>query len=43
MQNSQSNDEIQALRNENQLIKQQLQELDSLRREVEETRYLKTP
>ena len=41
MQNSQSNDEIQALRNENQLIKQQLQELDSLRREVEETRYLK--
>ena len=41
MQNSQSNDEIQALRNENKLIKQQLQELDSLRREVEETRYLK--
>ena len=41
IQNSQSNDEIQALRNENQLIKQQLQELDSLRREVEETRYLK--
>ena len=41
MQNSQSNDEIQSLRNENQLIKQQLQELDSLRREVEETRYLK--
>ena len=41
MQNSQSNDEIQALRNENQLIKQQLQELDSLRREVEEARYLK--
>ena len=41
MQNSQSNDEIQALRKENQLIKQQLQELDSLRREVEETRYLK--
>ena len=41
MQNSQLNDEIQALRKENQLIKQQLQELDSLRREVEETRYLK--
>ena len=41
MQNSQSNDEIQALRNENKLIKHQLQELDSLRREVEETRYLK--
>ena len=41
MENSQSDKEIQALRAENQLIKQQLQELDNLRREVAETRYLK--
>ena len=42
MQNSQSDNEIQALKAENQLIKQQLQELDNLRNEVAETQYLKT-
>ena len=41
MQNSQSDNEIQALKAENQLIKQQLQELDNLRNEVAETQYLK--
>ena len=41
MQNSQSDNEIQALKAENQLIKQQLQELDNLRKEVAETQYLK--
>ena len=41
MQNSQSDKEIQALKAENQLIKQQLQELDNLRNEVAETQYLK--
>ena len=41
MQNSQSDNEIQAFKAENQLIKQQLQELDNLRNEVAETQYLK--
>ena len=41
IQNSRPDSEIQALRVENQLIKQQLQELDTLRREVAEARYLK--
>ena len=41
MQNSRTDNEIQSLRAENQLIKQQLQELDTLRREVAEARYLK--
>ena len=41
MQNSQSDNEIQVLKAENQLIKQQLQELDNLRNEVAETQYLK--
>ena len=34
--------EIQALKNENQLIKQQLQELNVLRKEASEAQYLKT-
>ena len=34
--------EIQALKNENQLIKQQLQELNMLRKEASEAQYLKT-
>ena len=41
MQNSQSNNEIQSLKAENQLIKQQLKELDNLRKVVTETQYLK--
>ena len=41
MQNSQSDNEIQSLKAENQLIKQQLKELDNLRKVVTETQYLK--
>ena len=42
MEQNNSNNEIQALKAENQLIKQQLQELNSLRNEAAEARYLRT-
>jgi DNA repair exonuclease SbcCD ATPase subunit len=42
MEQNNSNNEIQALKAENQLIKQQLQELNNLRNEAAEARYLRT-
>ena len=39
---SEQDNEIQALKNENQLIKQQLQELSMLRKEASEAQYLKS-